>query len=73
MGTTVAFYITPWVKTVGFGWVYGMMAFFSMVSFGFVIILMNYGHTIREWTPVGLGASEEGKTLVKTETSTSDI
>ncbi|ESZ92443.1 hypothetical protein SBOR_7160 [Sclerotinia borealis F-4128] len=45
-GLSVAFYITSWVKKLGFRWTYGLMAFLQVASFGFVVLLMWKGHEI---------------------------
>jgi hypothetical protein len=66
-GLSVAFYINQWVAKVDVAWAYGMMAFFEVFSFGFVILLMWKGHQIREWTLAGLASSEEGEHLIKEE------
>lgn len=62
-GLTISFYINPWVAAVGVGWVYGMMAFFAVFSFFFVMLLMWKGEVIRKWQPGGLGRSEEGEVV----------
>ena len=49
-GLTISFFINPWVASVGIGWVYGMMAIFSLLpNFFFVIVLMWKGDTISKW------------------------
>lgn len=60
------FYIADWVKAVGVGWTYGMMALFDVFSFGFVMLLMWKGHRIRSWTVGGLNETEEGEKVVGT-------
>lgn len=64
-GLSVAFYINEWIADVGVGWVYGMMAVFDAVSFGFVGLLMWKGHVIRGWTLWDVGSSEEGEHVVE--------
>lgn len=66
-GLTITFYINPWVKAVGAGWVYGMMAFFAIFSFLFVILLMWKGHAIRQIQFASVASSEEGEKLVDAE------
>jgi hypothetical protein len=44
-----------------------MMGFFTIFSFFFLMILMWKGHVIREWTPFGMGSSEEGETVLEKE------
>jgi hypothetical protein len=64
-GLTISFYINPWVEAVDVGWVYGMMAFFAVFSFFFVMLLMWKGHAIREIQFSSLASSEEGERLVE--------
>jgi hypothetical protein len=65
LGLSINFYINQWIEKVDIGWVYGMMGFFTIFSFLFLIILMRKGHIIRQWTPHNLGASEDGEHLLK--------
>jgi hypothetical protein len=58
-GLSVAFYIDEWVARVDVGWTYGMMSFFVVISFGFIVLLIWKGHTIREWSVGGLNDSED--------------
>ncbi|KAK3935946.1 major facilitator superfamily domain-containing protein [Diplogelasinospora grovesii] len=64
LGLSINFYINPWIAAVGVGWVYGMMAFFSVFAFMFLIALMIWGHTIRKITPFSTAMSEEGQHVV---------
>ena len=64
-GLTISFYINPWVEAVDVGWVYGMMAFFAVFSFFFVMLLMWKGHNIRGIQFSSLGSSEEGEKLME--------
>ncbi|KAJ5934459.1 Major facilitator superfamily domain general substrate transporter [Penicillium verhagenii] len=64
-GLTISFYINPWVAAVHVGWVYGMMAFFAMFSFFFVMLLMWKGHAIRGIQFASLASSEEGEKLME--------
>lgn len=66
-GLSVAFYINEWVAAVDVGWAYGMMAFFDIFSFLFIILLMWKGHKIRTWTLGGLAADEEGEHVVESK------
>jgi len=61
LGLSINFYISGWIKAVGVGWVYGMMAIFSVVAFMFLVVLMIWGHKIREITPFKTSESEEGQ------------
>lgn len=64
-GLTISFYIKPWVAAVDAGWVYGMMAFFSVFSFLFVVLLMWKGHAIRQIQFASVASSEEGEKLLE--------
>ncbi|KAJ5123581.1 Major facilitator superfamily domain general substrate transporter [Penicillium atrosanguineum] len=64
-GLTITFYINPWVAAVDVGWVYGMMAFFAVFSFFFVMLLMWKGHAIRGIQFTRLASSEEGEKLIE--------
>ena len=63
-GLSINFFINQWVVAVNIGWVYGMMAFFSVFAFGFLILLMWKGDIIRSWTPFGMGSSEAGEHVI---------
>ncbi|KUI64804.1 hypothetical protein VM1G_01242 [Cytospora mali] len=65
LGLTINFYINYWIAAVGVGWVYGMMAFFSVFAFFFVIVLMWKGHEIRGASPFVNSSSEEGEVIYK--------
>ncbi|RAK77403.1 uncharacterized protein BO72DRAFT_485934 [Aspergillus fijiensis CBS 313.89] len=64
LGLVIPFFIDQWVARVGFGWVYGMMAFFSIFAFTFVVGLMGFGERLRERTLRGLAAREIGRKIV---------
>ncbi len=64
LGLSINFYINPWIAAVGIGWVYGMMAFFAVLAFLFLILLMFAGHKIRELSPFHTSQSEEGETIL---------
>ncbi|KAK7733034.1 hypothetical protein SLS53_008363 [Cytospora paraplurivora] len=68
LGLTINFYIDYWITAVGIGWVYGMMAFFSVFSFFFLIVLMWKGHQIRAASPFVSSSSEEGEVLYTQKT-----
>ncbi len=67
LGISINFYMTPWVNRVGVGWVYGMMAFFSIFAFGCLTIVMFLGHRLREMSPFHTSASEEGEAVLTKE------
>ncbi|PYH89326.1 polyamine transporter [Aspergillus ellipticus CBS 707.79] len=64
LGLVVPFFVDQWVARVGFGWVYGMMAFFSIFAFSFVVILMLFGDKLRQRTLVGLASAEIGAKVI---------
>lgn len=64
LGLSINFYINPWVEAVGIGWVYGMMAFFSIFAFMFLVLLMAAGHRIRLLSPFYAADSEEGSAVL---------
>lgn len=67
-GLAVPFFITPWERAVGVGWVFGMAAFFSIGSFMLLVLLMWKGHQIRSWSVAGVAKThtEEGSQLTET-------
>ncbi|KAK5656665.1 hypothetical protein OQA88_4645 [Cercophora sp. LCS_1] len=60
LGLSINFYVAPWITAVGVGWVYGMMAFFSVLAYLFLVLLIAWGHRIRRWMPWGTSQSEDG-------------
>lgn len=66
-GLTIPFFITPWIAKVGVQWVFGSMAFFTILAFGLIIILMVAGHSIRGATLGHTGADEEGINMTLTD------
>ncbi|KAJ5745720.1 hypothetical protein N7520_010902 [Penicillium odoratum] len=66
-GLTISFYVDAWAAAVTMGWVYGLMGFFALVSFFFVMLVMWQGHAIRDiqFASLGLASSEEGEKLLK--------
>ena len=65
-GLAIPFFVTPWEKRVGVGWVFGMAAFFSIASFMLLIVLMWKGHEIRKLSFHGVASTEEGSKLTET-------
>ncbi|KAL9617545.1 MAG: hypothetical protein Q9160_007662 [Pyrenula sp. 1 TL-2023] len=64
LGTVVPFFINQWEAAVGgAGWVFGMMAFFSLLGFAAVGVLAWNGPAIRRLSFASLRASEEGVDL----------
>lgn len=60
LGLVVPFFKDQWIDSVGSGWVFGMMAFFSLFAFSLVIVLMVYGHVLRQIHPGIRAKDEEG-------------
>ncbi len=65
LGLLVPFFITPWQARVGPGWVFGMMAFFTMLGFSLTVVLAWKGPIIRQYSIKRFMKSEEGVKLVK--------
>jgi hypothetical protein len=65
LGIVVPFFVTPWLEKVGAAWVFGMMAFFTLFADGFIIILMIWGHTLRERNLLNVDDSEEGQRVLE--------
>lgn len=70
LGLSVNFYIDQWSAAVTVGWVYGMMAFFSLFAFLALATLMWKGDTIRRWTLFGVGCDEAGERIVQSKQHT---
>lgn len=67
LGLSINFYCNPWIARVDIGWMYGMMAFFCVFAFCFLVLLMIWGHQIREHTPFHTVQSEEGEHVLKVD------
>jgi len=72
LGLSINFYMDAWIARVGVGWVYGMMAFFSVFAFLCLVVLMIWGHQIRSMTPFGMAESEEGAAVLTKSAEASD-
>ena len=66
-GLAVPFFVTPWEKAVGIGWVFGMAAFFSIGAFMFLVLLIWKGHEVRKFSLNGVASTEEGVKLIETK------
>lgn len=66
-GLIVPFFITPWERAISIGWVFGMAAFFSIGSFGLLVVLMWKGHDIRQLSFESVAGTEEGARVTQTE------
>ena len=66
LGLAVPFFIDAWIAAVdGPGWVFGMMAFFSLLAFSAVGLLMWKGHKLRGMRAWGIGEDEEGVVVIR--------
>ncbi|KAK4946611.1 hypothetical protein LTR10_014463 [Elasticomyces elasticus] len=73
-GIAIPFFIDGWEANVGVGWVFGMMAFVSMVAFILLIIpLMFTGHRIRHWFNSDIMSTEEGTKMIGTDVRALDV
>ncbi|KAL2014532.1 hypothetical protein VTN00DRAFT_2057 [Thermoascus crustaceus] len=70
LGVAVPFFIDAWIDGVGGpGWVFGMMAFFSLFAFSLIVVLMLYGHTLRQVRIGRLAHDEEGVKVMQDDSS----
>ncbi|KAK6367284.1 hypothetical protein LTS17_010209 [Exophiala oligosperma] len=72
-GIAIPFFIDGWEASVGVGWVFGMMAFVSMVAFGLIIVLMFAGHKIRHYFHSSIMSTEEGTRIIGQEVNRLDV
>ena len=47
LGIAITFFLFPWAAAVGVQWVFGMMAFFTIVAFGAILVVMVLGAKLR--------------------------
>lgn len=67
LGLAVPFFVDPWMAAVhGPGWVFGMAAFFSLLAFSLMVILMFKGHELRQVRSAKLASDEEGVVIIDT-------
>jgi hypothetical protein len=67
LGLGIPFFINAWIRQVGVGWVFGTMAVLCLVLFIPIVILMLYGHTLRQMGFAELRGDEEGAQIMKKE------
>lgn len=68
LGLAVPFFVDQWIAAVhGPGWVFGMAAFFSLLAFSLVVILMFKGHDLRHIRSAKLASDQEGVVIIKTD------
>lgn len=73
LGVAVPFFIDAWIDRVGGpGWVFGMMAFFSLFAFSLIVVLMLCGHTLRQVRIGHLAHDEEGVNVMQDDPSLED-
>lgn len=70
LGVGLNFFIMAWIKRTGFGWTFGMAAFFCVFAAMLLVILAWKGQTLRHITSLkSIAQSEEG---MKIQSSRSD-
>lgn len=64
LGLVVPFFVSSWIRAVGVGWVFGMMALFCVFASAAILLLGFWGHQIRDMSVVRKSDSEEGTRVV---------
>ena len=64
---SLGFFIFPWERRVGVGWVFGMAAFFQIFVSVMVILLAWKGQALRRISPKRLFKTEDGERVEYTE------
>jgi hypothetical protein len=72
LGLGVPFFVDAWIAKVGVGWVFGMTALFSLFAFSLVVVLMLFGHTLRQVRLGNLSRDEEGVKVVDQDDTSSE-
>lgn len=62
-GLAIPFFINPWSVAVGTNWAFGMMAFFTIFSFGAIVVLMIWGPDIRAHSLIKMNTEEGVKVM----------
>ena len=65
LGLLVPFFVDPWEQRVTVGWMFGMMAFFSLACSAILVVFMWYGPAIRNLSAKMSRGKEEGLALKK--------
>lgn len=65
LGLLVPFFVDPWEQRVTVGWMFGMMAFFSLACSAILVLFIWYGPAIRDFSPKTSKGKEEGLALKK--------
>lgn len=72
LGLAIPFFINAWVAKVGVGWVFGIQAILTVVMFVPIVILMLYGHTVRQSGFEELRKDEEGTQVIRKDVLVDD-
>ena len=59
LGLSISFFLNPWTKAVGIQWVFGMMAFFTILAFGLILVAIMLGKKLRAGIFVHVGSKDE--------------
>ena len=62
---TIPFFVDSWIERVGSGWCLGMAAFFSVLSYSTIILLIWKGQSIRLLSFMDLSSNEGGTELIQ--------
>ena len=70
LGVGLNFFIMPWAQKIGFGWTFGMAAFFCIFGSLLLAVLAYKGDSLRHITPMkSIAQSEEGTTIQPSDKS----
>jgi hypothetical protein len=72
LGLAVPFFVDQWIAKVTVGWVFGMMAFFSLIAFSLVVVMMVFGHQLRQIHIGNISKDEEGVKIVESSSEVSE-
>ncbi|KAL9002658.1 MAG: hypothetical protein Q9188_004425 [Gyalolechia gomerana] len=64
LSLSVPFFAPAWIEWVGFGWCLGMAAFFSVLAYSSIIILIWKGDELRRWSFQGVASNNGGEKLI---------
>lgn len=64
LSLSVPFFAPAWIESVGFGWCLGMAAFFSVLAYSSIIILIWKGDVLRRWSFQGVASNNGGEKLI---------
>jgi len=66
-GLTTTFFVTPWINSVGVGWVFGTAAFLTIPAFLLICLLMWKGPEIRKMTFASVSSVEVTTDLTRAD------